>query len=233
MLVPLYDTEPNRYTRWPIMVTLLILLNVLMYAGELYLFEHLAEDQLIALVMEYALVPRLLWLQEGSGLISTITHMFLHSSFLHILFNMWALWVFGRRVEDACGPIRFLLFYVCCGLIAAVFAALVNPASMRPAIGASGAVFGIEGAYLLLYPSGRIRTFFLLGPIPLFIRIPSFIIVLLDLPLQLIPAFDVLFNQGVYGTAYWAHLGGFFGSLVIIFFLRPVASQRFWRNLPI
>jgi membrane associated rhomboid family serine protease len=143
------------------------------------------------------------------------------------------LWVYGRRVEDACGHVRFLLFYVTCGLVADVAQIVARSDSSLPVIGASGAVFGVMGAYLILYPGGRIRTLVLLGVVPVFPRIRAIWLILYFLLLELPPAFQILLFRADYRIGHWAHLGGFFASLTVLFFLRPEAFHRYRNELPL
>lgn len=231
-MLPLYDTEPNRYSRYSPMTIIIIVVNVLVFIYQLYYSFSYGEQQYREFILTFGITPGLIVERQGAGILSSFTSMFMHGDAGHIFFNMLALWVFGRRVEDACGPFRFLIFYLCCGLVADVVAVMADPTSLTPAIGASGAVFGMEGAYLMLYPGGRIRTL-ILWIIPFWPRIPAIWIVLYQLPLQLIPAYNVLFNNANSNIGYWAHLGGFFGSIIIVLFLRPLASVRFWKSLPI
>lgn len=230
-MLPINDTEPNRYGR-SYMTIVIILINIAVYAYQLNYAIQNGNESYWAFIRTFGITPQLIFTRQGAGLLSAFTSMFMHGDFSHIFFNMLALWVFGRRVEDACGPFRFLIFYLCCGLMADYFALFTQPTSLTPAIGASGAVFGMEGAYLMLYPSGRIRTL-ILWFVPLWPRIPAILIILYQLPFQLLPAFNVLLNGADYNIGYWAHLGGFFGSIIIVFFLRPQASVRFWKSLPI
>ncbi|MGE5775888.1 MAG: rhomboid family intramembrane serine protease, partial [Chloroflexota bacterium] len=177
-------------------------------------------------LMKYATTPRLILSAQGGGVISNITAMFLHGGLLHLVGNMFPLWVFGRRVEDACGPWRFLAFYLLAGTWAHILFVLVLPASAIPGLGASGAIFGLMGAYLLLYPGGRIRTLFF-TPFPVWPRIRAIWIVLYFLGIQIIPAIQILRKGADYSTNHWAHLGGFFSAVFIFLFLRPEAFARY------
>ena len=159
--------------------------------------------------------------------------MFLHGGLLHLVGNMLALWVFGRRVEDACGSIRFLAFYLFAGTLAGALYAIVLHDSQTPAIGASGAVFGLMGAYLLLYPSGRIRTLIFLNFIPTWPRIRAIWIILYFFGIQIIPAIRTLMRQEDYSVGHWAHLGGFFSAVFILLFLRPEAYARYFSDTPV
>ena len=153
--------------------------------------------------------------------------MFLHGGLFHLLGNMLALWVLGRRVEDACGSWRFLAFYLLAGTWAHVLFVLVQSDSRIPGIGASGAIFGLMGAYLLLYPGGRIRTLVFISFVPLWPRVRAIWIVLYFVGIQIIPAIQILLRKADYSINHWAHLGGFFSSVFILLFLRPEAFARY------
>ncbi len=158
-MFPLYDTESNRYTSFPYMTIFLILLNVVIAFivgtnGDIY--------------MMFGTIPRLVWQQEGGNAVTAVTYMFLHGGLLHLVGNMLSLWVFGRRVEDVTGPWRFLAFYLVCGLTANILSTVVRSDSLVPTIGASGALYGVMAAYLMIFPKGRIRVLFMLWLIPIF-----------------------------------------------------------------
>lgn len=232
-MIPVNDIEPNRYSYFPIMTVLLILVNCFVFSLEVvFVF---AEDDYWSFFMKYAVTPTLVLGVQGAGALSNITAMFLHGGLGHLLGNMLALWVFGRRVEDACGPWRFLTFYLFAGTLAHVFFTLVQHDSMIPGIGASGAIFGLMGAYLVLYPGGRIRTLvpFILPPaIPVLLwpRIRGVWIVLYFLGIQIIPAIRVLRHEADYSINHWAHLGGFSAAIFILLFLRPEAYSRYFSD---
>jgi membrane associated rhomboid family serine protease len=222
-MIPFNDTEPNRYSFFPFMTVGLIAACVFVYILE----GLLPGDQYGEFLMKYAFTPRLVLQGQGGGMLSDITSMFLHAGLAHLLGNMLALWVFGRRVEDACGPWRFLAFYLLAGTGANILYALVQHDELLPGIGASGAIFGVMGAYLLLYPGGRIRTFVLLGFVPLWPRIRAFWVVLYFVGIQIIPAVDILLHKASYSVNHWAHLGGFFSAVLILLFVRPAAFARY------
>jgi membrane associated rhomboid family serine protease len=227
-MFPLNDVEPNRYTIFPFMTVTIITINLLIMGWEnILLRQDIA--QFVALIYTYGLTPAPVLQQQGGGAISAVTSMFLHGDFWHVVTNMLALWVFGRRVEDACGPWRFLCFYLACGLMAKILFVAADASSLRPVIGASGAVYGMMGAYLVLYPQGRIHTWFLFWVfrVRAIFLVPYFI--LTEIPLAL----DSLFYATQYQTAHWGHLGGFFGCLLVFFFLRPDAFYRYRNELPL
>ena len=225
-MIPLNDTEPNRYSFFPFMTVSLIIVCCFVY-----LYQLLALDgSYWKVFMKYALTPKLILMGEGGGMLSNITSLFLHGGPSHLLGNMLALWVFGRRVEDACGPWRFLAFYLLAGTGANILFTLVQPDLLIPGIGASGAIFSIMGAHLLLYPGGRIRTLLLLGFLPFWPRIRAIWIVVYFVGIQIIPAVDILLHKADYSVNHWAHLGGFFSSVLILPFLRPAAFARYMSN---
>ncbi len=222
-MIPLNDTEPNRYSFFPIMTVLLIVVNCFIFYLEIFIFS----EDFWPFLMKYATTPRLILNAEGAGALSNVTAMFLHGGISHLLGNMLALWVFGRRVEDACGPWRFLAFYLLAGTSAHVLFTIVQHDSNIPGIGASGAIFGLMGAYLLLYPGGRIRTLVFLTFVPMWPRIRAIWIVLYFVGVQIVPAIQTLLREADYSVNHWAHLGGFFSAVFILLFIRPEAYARY------
>lgn len=222
-MLPLNDTEPNRYSFFPIMTVTIILVNCYMFYVQLFVVE----EHYWTFFMKYAATPYLILRGEGAGALSNITAMFLHANLFHLLGNMLPLWVFGRRVEDACGPWRFLAFYLLAGTWAHVLFILVQSQSHIPGVGASGAIFGLMGAYLLLYPGGRIRTLVFVSFVPLWPRIRAIWVVLYFVGIQIIPAIDILLRRADYSINYWAHLGGFFSAVSVLLFIRPEAYARY------
>lgn len=162
-----------------------------------------------------------------------LTSMFLHGSWMHILGNMWFLWIFGNNVEDAMGRLRFLVFYVLTGMAAAFAQVAINPDSAVPMVGASGAISGVMGGYILLYPQVRV---FVLVPLGFFMTTmawPAWMMLAYWLLLQFVSGLTTLGQTGG-GVAFWAHFGGFIAGLVLVkLFARPsyVAAHkaRHWR----
>lgn len=226
-MFPLNDTEPNRYSRFPVMTVLLITVNCFIFFAEVFMI-----DISRVFFMKYGTTPCLVLGAEGGGALSNVTTMFLHGGLFHLAGNMLFLWVFGRRVEDACGPWRFLAFYLLAGTWANILSTVIQFDSCIPSIGASGAIFGLVGAYLLLYPGGRIRTLITLGPLLFWPRIRAVWIVLYFLGVQIIPAVQILFRKADYNINYWAHLGGFLAAITILLFLRPAAYARYRSDAP-
>jgi len=205
------------------MTVILMIINCFVFYIEIFVIG----DNYWPFFMQYAATPRLILSAQGGGALSNVTAMFLHGGLFHLLGNMLALWVFGRRVEDACGPWRFLAFYLLAGTWAHVLFVLVQSDSRIPGIGASGAVFGLMGAYLLLYPGGRIRTLVFVSFVPLWPRIRAIWVVLYFVGIQIIPAIQILLRKEDYSVNHWAHLGGFFSAVFILLFLRPEAFARY------
>lgn len=228
-MIPLNDTEPNRYSAFPFMTLILIVVNTAILIWELTLPENI----LRGVIWVFGSTPSLIMARQGAGIISSITSMFLHGGVFHLVGNMLFLWVFGRRVEDACGPIRFLLFYLLAGVSSDLLTTLVLPKMDVPGVGASGAIFGVMGAYLLLFPVGRIRTLWFIYFIPTWPKVRAYWFVLYYLIIQIPPALDTYLNGADYSTGYWAHLGGFFSCFFILLFLRPEAFARYMSNVAV
>lgn len=222
-MLPLNDTEPNRYSFLPVMTVFLIVINCMVFSIEVLIIG----EEYWPFFMKYAVTPRLILSAQGGGALSNVTAMFLHGDLFHLLGNMLALWVFGRRVEDACGPWRFLAFYLLAGTCAHILFVLVQFDSRIPGIGASGAIFGLMGAYLLLYPGGRIRTLVFISFVPLWPRLRAVWVVLYFVGIQIIPAIQTLLRKEDYSINHWAHLGGFFSAVFILLFIRPEAFARY------
>lgn len=231
MILPVYDTEKTRYGDTP-MTVMIILICVLIWLVQEFILQSEYEEFVYMSFAFLGTSPRLILEQSGCGGLTSITAAFLHGGFSHVLFNMWALWVFGRRVEDACGSWRFLAFYLFCGATSDIAFTIIHADSYIPAIGASGAIYGIMAAYLILYPEGRIRTL-ILAPLPIWPKLRAFWVVLYFFITEIPAALDILLNDVDYRVAHWGHLGGFFGALAIFFFLRPEAFRRYINHLPV
>jgi membrane associated rhomboid family serine protease len=153
---------------------------------------------------------------EPINTLTPLTSMFLHGSWGHILGNSLYLWIFGNNVEDSMGRVRFLVFYLVCGLAAAAAHVFLDPGSPVPTVGASGAISGVMGAYLVLYPHAHVRTYF--PPIFLF-RVPAFVVLLLWFGTQVLtglPQLTPVRPEVSGGVAVWAHVGGFIAGLVLV-----------------
>jgi membrane associated rhomboid family serine protease len=151
----------------------------------------------------------------GPQVAHVFTHMFLHGSWMHLLGNMWFLWLFGNNVEDAMTRPRFLVFYFVCGLAAAGLQVAANPASGIPMVGASGAISGVMGGYLVLYPRVRVFTFVPLGFIFTTVALPAWVMLIYWAVLQLAGGVVAIGASGG-GTAFWAHVGGFLAGILLV-----------------
>ena len=157
--------------------------------------------------------------RDPINLLTPLTSMFLHGGWAHLLGNCLFLWVFGNNVEDSMGRLRFLLFYVLCGLAAAAAQVAVHPASPVPMVGASGAISGVLGGYLLLYPKARVRVLFVLIIFIQVIRVPAFVVLLLWIGYQVVmslPELMAVDPDASSGVAVFAHIGGFVAGLGLI-----------------
>ena len=216
-MLPLRDDNPRRTV--PFITYLLIGLNVLAFLWELSLGQRL-DEALFAI----AFIPRQFWIPGNwvNDVTTMIVSMFLHGGFLHIGSNMLYLAIFGDNVEDRLGHFRYTLFYFACGIAATLAHAFFSPSSRLPSIGASGAIAGVLGAYLILYPRARVMT---LIPIFFFITVrelPAIVILGLWFVLQLfsgVGSLGVPDAQDMGGVAYFAHIGGFVAGVVLIFLL--------------
>jgi membrane associated rhomboid family serine protease len=145
---------------------------------------------------------------------AVVTSMFLHGSWLHLIANMWFLWLFGNNIEDSTGHVRFLLFYLLTGVAATAAHIFMAPGSPVPVVGASGAISGVMGAYLLLYPRIRIETLFIFVIILRIIPVPAWFVLILWFGLQVLSGY--LDPVGTSGVAVWAHVGGFAAGVLLI-----------------
>lgn len=150
----------------------------------------------------------------GRQSVNVLTSMFLHGGWMHLLGNMWFLWLFGNNIEDSMTRVRFAIFYLVCGLAAALLQVVAEPDSIIPMVGASGAISGVMGAYLVLYPRVRVFTFVFLGFFFTSIALPAWVMLLYWAFLQLAGGFTQVGSEG--GVAFWAHLGGFGAGVLLI-----------------
>jgi membrane associated rhomboid family serine protease len=219
-MFPLRDNVPSQHK--PVMTWLLLGLNVLFFMGSMGLdpVQEFKIFHILGVVPARYLHPQWAMLQGyPDGLfLPLFTHMFLHSGWLHIIANMWTLWIFGDNVEDVMGAWRFLLFYVLCGLGALLVHVVTSPDSAVPVVGASGAIAGVMGAYFFLYPHARVVTFLPIFIIPFVIEIPA---VFYLGAWFLTQVFSGMFAPaGGGGVAWWAHIGGFVAGMLLLRFFR-------------
>lgn len=217
-MLPIRDTISSK--NYPIVNNTIIGINVV-----LFLFEMSQGTHLNRFVYIYGLVPARYsvpqiasYFTTGQQLLSWLSFMFLHGGFWHLLGNMWSLYIFGDNVEDRLGPFRYLVFYLLCGITSGLSHFLFNLHSNIPTIGASGAIAGVMGAYLILHPNSKILTLIPIIFIPWFVEVPAFFFLGLWFVLQFLNAAGSHGNIG--GIAWWAHIGGFvFGIVLLKIFL--------------
>ena len=234
-MFPYHDENETRRT--PVVVYAIIALNVLVWL----VVEGAGSAVSVArAVCEYGLIPGELTLRlppgtrfpMGDGLVcltdpgrqvgNVLSSMFLHGGWLHLLGNMWFLKVFGDNIEDSMGRVRFAIFYLACGVAAALLQVFVNPASRIPMVGASGAISGVMGAYLVLYPRVRVFTWIPIGIIPIFVALPAWTMLVYWLAMQFLGGLFGMMGEEQGGVAFWAHLGGFLaGAILVKLFARP------------
>ena len=219
-MIPLHDNNPTE--TFPFLTIGIIVVSVLVFIWQISLHESAQQSVAYSL----GTVPALLFdgpqinisnLLAPSSL-TLFTSMFLHGGWMHLLGNMLYLWIFGNNIEDTLGHKRFLIFYIMAGLAAALSHALLNPASTLPMIGASGAISGILGAYLVLFPKAKILVAIPLGIFIPVIRIPAIYVLGFWFILQIINS--VLIDTSGGGVAWGAHIGGFVAGIILLPFFR-------------
>ena len=215
-MFPLRDTQPSNSK--PVVTVILIVINVLVFLFEFSLEPYSRNDFIAA----YGMVP------DNFSFISLLTSMFLHGGWMHVLGNMWFLWIFGDNIEDILGSGKFLLFYLLCGVAAGLTQYAVNPGSRIPTVGASGAIAGVMGAYMIKFPHSRILSLITVVFFITTFEIPAWV--------MLIYWFVIQFFSGVGsigyshaseggGVAFFAHVGGFLAGMALIGLMAP--RQRY------
>lgn len=231
-MFPLRDDNPTTITPW---ATWLIIAGNLATWAALQGFgtepalsrsmclHALIPGDLLALIKAGTQIPvsaELACVIDGSsGGRTLFSSMFMHGGWMHLIGNLWFLWIFGDNVEDRLGSARFVGFYLLCGLAAAAAQIATNPASPVPMVGASGAIGGVMGAYALLYPRARIQTLIFLGFFITTIAVPAFVMLGYWFALQLLGGLPALGQSGG-GVAFWAHIGGFLAGVALVLPLR-------------
>ena len=222
--LPLYDDNP--VGRHAVVTWLIIALCVAVFLWQQSLPPRLAEASVYglgvvpAVLFGYATQPESWRLVPGWATI--FTSMFMHGSWLHLLGNTWFLWIFGHGVEGAMGHLRYLLFYLICGVAAALTQSLADPTSTLPMIGASGAIAGVLGAYFVLYPYANVRVLVFIFLFIRVVNVPAVIVLGLWFLGQVLSGAASPMGEG--GVAVWAHIGGFLAGVVLVALFRQ--SQR-------
>lgn len=215
-MFPLKDDNPTRTA--PVVTIALIAVNALVFFHQLSLPPGSAER----FVYQFGSIPAVITglgrlpadLAAVPPLASVLTSMFLHGGWMHLVGNMWFLWIFGNNIEEATGRFRFVLFYLACGLAAGAAHILANPDSAIPAIGASGAIGGVLGAYIMIYPRARVWTLIFLFVFIRVLYLPAGVILGYWFVLQLLGGTTTAGGAG--GVAFWAHVGGFVAGAALV-----------------
>ena len=232
-MFPLRDNITTR--RFPVVNLCLIIVNVACFA-----YEFMLGGGLDGFIQQYGFVPARFMVAQTENIfdlprfLPVFSSMFLHGGILHLISNMWMLWIFGDNVEDSMGHGRYLFFYLFCGAVSVFAQAGADPTSPVVMVGASGAISGVLGAYFLLYPRARILTL-----IPLFIlfytvELPAYIFLGLWIVLQLLKGYAYLLNTGgaaTGGVAWWAHIGGFAAGVLLINVFKEKSKVKGFKRL--
>lgn len=222
-MFPIRDHNPSGRT--PLVTMALIALNSLVFLS--YWLTAQSEAELGRVFFTWGLIPAKL--MQGEGYLTLLTSMFLHGGWMHLLGNMLFLWIFGDNLEDEMGHLGFLLFYLLSGLAAAAAQVAMGPGSPVPMVGASGAIAGVMGGYLLLFPKARVDVLIIIVIFFRIFAIPAWIVLVVWFGLQVFSGAATPMDGG--GVAYWAHAGGFAGGLLLAF---PVWARRggkgYWRQ---
>ncbi|MGE0233027.1 MAG: rhomboid family intramembrane serine protease [Flavobacteriaceae bacterium] len=230
MFIPINDGNAMRFLPFQYVTVALIAANVCIFV----VFQSgIVFDAAQATAFGYGMIPavynelRVLppEVQGASPVVTLVTYQFLHGSWMHLISNMLFLWVFGDNVEDALGHLRFLVFYLLCGIVAGLAHGFMMPASEMPLVGASGAVAGIVSAYLMLHPHVRIWVL-ALGRLPL--RLPAWVVLGLWIASQIVAVIIASPDDEV---AWWAHIGGLAAGAVLVVFLKRRDVPLFDRGL--
>lgn len=229
MLLPLHDNNPLKYIRFQYVTVSVIAACVAVFVYQ-FTLDGRGEQ---AFIFGFGAIPAVVFgltelpgeLVQIPALLSLVTSMFLHGGFMHLIGNMLFLWVLGDNVEDAMGHKRFVIFYLATGLIAVLAHSITEPSSQTPMIGASGAISGVIGAYLMVHPKARIKT--LVGWFIL--SLPAWVVLGLWIGMQFLSASAATGGEGG-GVAWWAHIGGFIAGVVLIIPMRRKGVALFDRD---
>ena len=217
-MIPLRDSIPSQSK--PVMTITIIAVNALVFLHQITLDPYSLNEYFFT----WGLVP------AHFHLLNVFTGMFIHGGWMHILGNMWFLWIYGDNIEDILGPAKYLVFYLTCGFIASLLQCATAPSSQIPNIGASGAIAGVMGAYLLKFPRARVVTLVFIFVFFTTIDIPAVVILVMWFAIQFFSGFGSLASryadQG--GVAFFAHVGGFLAGMALINLFRPRQKYRRW-----
>ena len=222
-MFPIRDHNPSGRT--PFVTYALIAANIAIFLA--YWFGLQSDYALNEFFYTYGIVPQ--FVMSGQNLPSLITHMFLHGGWMHLAGNMLFLWIFGDNLEDLMGPVKFLIFYILAGFAAAALQVAADPSSQVPMVGASGAIAGVLGGYLLLFPRARVDVVIILIIIFKVFPIPAWIMLGLWFGIQVVSGVVTPSDGG--GVAYWAHAGGFVAGMILCIPLwQRMGGTAFWQR---
>ena len=222
-MFPIRDHNPSGRT--PFVTYALIAANIAIFLA--YWFGLQSDYALNEFFYTYGIVPQ--FVMSGQNLPSLITHMFLHGGWMHLAGNMLFLWIFGDNLEDLMGPVKFVIFYILAGFAAAGLQIAADPSSQVPMVGASGAIAGVLGGYLLLFPRARVDVVIILIIIFKVVPIPAWIMLGLWFGIQVVSGVVTPSDGG--GVAYWAHAGGFVAGMILCVPLwQRMGGTAFWQR---
>lgn len=239
-MIPLRDDNPT--TQVPV-----VTLALIAACTGVFLLQGAGQEVLDDVTARFSMVPArvfgedaVLELSTGYGRSSSVrlppaavnewltllTCTFLHGSWLHLIGNVWILWIFGDNVEERFGRVKYLLFYLLCGVLASATHLFTDPRSPVPTVGASGAIAGVMGAYIVLYPHARVHALLPIGFFLQFVVVPAWVFLGIWFALQVIPGLATLGAEAVGGVAWWAHIGGFVAGAVAALLMRVLGALR-------
>jgi membrane associated rhomboid family serine protease len=229
-MIPLRDENPIATV--PVVTRALIVVN-----AAAFLYEVMLGPDLHDFLFTWGLVPARIHLALAEGFdpgfwtataLTFVTSMFLHGGWMHLLGNMWYLWIFGDNIEDRLGHVRYVFFYLAAGLVAALLQFMTHPESRVPTIGASGAIAGVLGAYAAAYPRARVVTLVPIFPFFQVVPLPALVVLGLWFVFQFVLGAFSLGSTAGAGVAWWAHIGGFAFGFVVVRFTGRRQSSRAW-----
>ncbi len=216
-MLPFRDYNPSR--TFPLVTIAIIVLNCAVLLYMYYLQIAVSDKALDQFVHTYAVIPHAFVYPGNSGIPwwTIFTAMFMHAGFVHLAGNMLYLWIFGNNIEDIMGPVRYLCFYLLCGVIATLTHIFMNPASTLPSLGASGAIAGVLGAYLVKFPRAQVDSCLFLFVFVTVVRLPAMVVLAFWFILQFFQGVAALTKtQQSAGVAFWAHIGGFVAGMILV-----------------
>lgn len=232
-MFPLRDSTPSGTV--PYVTISLIVVNAVMWLYQVSLGQHFE-----LFIQEYGLIPLrfVLSYQLAGGItenavIPVISSIFMHGSWMHVIGNMWFLWIFGDNIEDRLGHFKYVLFYLLCGVGAAIIQIAFHASSRIPMVGASGAISGVLGAYLVSFPHARVHTLLIIFFFIRFVEIPAYAFLIFWFLFQFISGTAELGSaQDTGGVAYWAHMGGFLVGIVLLWIMpsNPLRHTPTWED---